>query len=245
MLHLGVGHHGGKVEAALSHEGLPATLIRAVDAEEASTLAGCRVGTGAWFASARSVSGPEYVEALLDHGNIEVRSDEPTTPPCEETPMLWCTGSSAVNTFGLAGLHQIRGQLEVLEPIPGLNHAVCFGHYLLPGEDAVVLGASYDHGDSDPAVRDDTAQASLELAKRLCPACKCAAPEGGQAFASPHGIVCLCWGQIPGARLVQSGPWITRRLDRTILGSLSGRLHGGCAGGLAIGVCQPTPRRTI
>jgi glycine/D-amino acid oxidase-like deaminating enzyme len=127
------------------------------------------VGPGAWFASARSVSGPEYVEALLEHGNIEVRSDEPTTPPCEETPMLWCTGSSAVNTFGLAGLHQIRGQLEVLEPIPGLNHAVCFGHYLLPGEDAVVLGASYDHGDSDPAVRDDTAQASLELAKAALP----------------------------------------------------------------------------
>ena len=168
-LHLGVGHHGGKVEAALSHEGLPATLIRAVDAEEASTLAGCRVGAGAWFASARSVSGPEYVEALLDHGNIEFRSDEPTTPACEETPMLWCTGSSAVNRFGLAGLHQIRGQLEVLEPIPGLNHAVCFGHYLLPGEDAVVLGASYDHGDSDPAVRDDTAQASLELAKAALP----------------------------------------------------------------------------
>ena len=168
-LHLGVGHHGGKVEAALSHEGLPATLIRAVDAEEASTLAGCRVGPGAWFASARSVSGPEYVEALLDHGNIEVRFGEPTTPACEETPMLWCTGSSAVNRFGLAGLHQIRGQLEVLEPIPGLNHAVCFGHYLLPGEDAVVLGASYDHGDSDPAVRDDTAQASLELAKAALP----------------------------------------------------------------------------
>ena len=33
----------------------------------------------------------------------------------------------------------------------------------------MVLGASYDHGDSDPAVRDDTAQASLELAKAALP----------------------------------------------------------------------------
>ena len=168
-LHLAFGHHGGKVDAALSHEGLPATLIRAVDEEEASKLAGCRVGPGAWFASARSVSGPDYVAALLDHGNIEVRFGEPTTPACNETPLLWCTGSSALNGFGLGGLHQIRGQLEVLEPIPGLNHAVCFGHYLLPGEDSAVLGASYDHGDFDPAVRCDTSQASLELAQAALP----------------------------------------------------------------------------
>lgn len=127
------------------------------------------MGPGAWFASARSVSGPDYVAALLDHGNIEVRFGEPTTPACEETPILWCTGSSAVNRFGLNGLHQIRGQLEVLDPIPGMNHAICFGHYLLPGEDSMVLGASYDHGDSDPAVRDDTAQASLELVHAALP----------------------------------------------------------------------------
>ena len=37
----------------------------------------------------------------------------------------------------------------------------------------------------------------LSWPKRLCRACKCAAPEDGRAFVSPHGIVCLCWGQIP------------------------------------------------
>ena len=168
-LHLGVGHHAEKVEAALSHEGLPATLIRAVDEDEASKLAGCRVGPGAWFASARSVSGPEYVAALLDHGNIKVCLEEPPMPWCEDTPLVCCTGSSALNALELCGLHQIRGQLEILKPIPGLNHAVCFGHYLLPAEDSVVLGASYDHGDSDLAVRDDTAQASLELAQKALP----------------------------------------------------------------------------
>ena len=42
----------------------------AVDEDEASKLAGFRVGSGLWFASARSVSGPEYVAALLDHDNI-------------------------------------------------------------------------------------------------------------------------------------------------------------------------------
>ena len=168
-LHLGVGHHAEKVEAALSHKGLPATLIRAVDEDEASKLAGCRVGPGAWFASARTVSGPEYVAALLDHGNITICLEEPTMPGCEDTPLVWCTGSSAVNALELSGLHQIRGQLEILKPIPWLNHAVCFGHYLLPAEDSVVLGASYDHGDFDSSVRNDTAQASLELAQRALP----------------------------------------------------------------------------
>ncbi|HCD29375.1 MAG TPA: hypothetical protein DEQ73_02090 [Phycisphaerales bacterium] len=168
-LHLAVGHHGGKVEAALSHEGLPTSLIRAVGEEEASKLAGCQVGPGAWFPSARSVSGPEYVAALLDHGNIDVRLDSPMTTVCEEIPLVWCTGSSAVDALDLCGLHQIRGQLELLAPIPGLNHAICFGHYLLPGEDTLVLGASYDHGDSDPAVRDNTAQASLDLAQAALP----------------------------------------------------------------------------
>ena len=37
--------------------------------------------------------------------------------------------------------------------------------------------------------------------KRLCPAYRCAAPEGGQAFASPHGIDCLCSGQVPRGTL--------------------------------------------
>ncbi|MEC8093048.1 MAG: FAD-dependent oxidoreductase, partial [Planctomycetota bacterium] len=168
-LHLKVGHHGAKVEAALGHAGMPDALIRAVDEDEASKLAGFRVGSGAWFASARSVSGPEYVAALLDHDNIEVRPDETMMTRLEETPVVWCTGSNAVDALGLSGLHRIRGQLEFLTPIAGLNHAICFGHYLLPGENTLVLGASYDHGDSDPEVREDTAQMSLELARAALP----------------------------------------------------------------------------
>jgi tRNA 5-methylaminomethyl-2-thiouridine biosynthesis bifunctional protein len=168
-LHLKVGHHGAKVEAALGHAGMPDALIRAVDEDEASKLAGFRVGSGAWFASARSVSGPEYVAALLDHDNIEVRPDETMMTRLEETPVVWCTGSNAVDALGLSGLHRIRGQLEFLTPIAGLNHAICFGHYLLPGEKTLVLGASYDHGDSDPEVREDTAQMSLELARAALP----------------------------------------------------------------------------
>ena len=154
---------------------------------------------------------------------------------CEETPMLWCTGSSAVNRFGLAGLHQIRGQLEVLEPIPGLNHAVCFGHYLLPGEDAVVLGASYDHGDSDPAVRDDTAQASLELAKAALPGVPMRRTGGRTSFrlASRDRLPLLgpgpqrhAWFSLAhGSRGASTGPFL-------------GRLHGGCAGGVAEVTCQ-------
>ncbi len=217
-LHLGVGHHGEKVEAALSHEGLPATLIRAVDEDESSKLAGCRVGPGAWFAFARSVAGPEYVAALLDHGNIEVRLDEPQMTACEETPMVWCTGSSAVNELDLSGLHQIRGQLEVLAPIPGLNHAVCFGHYLLPGEDSVVLGASYDHGDSDPDVRDDTAQASLELAQAALPGVPMRRTGGRTSFrlASRDRLPVLgpddqghCWFSLAhGSRGASTGPFL-------------------------------------
>ena len=168
-LHLRVGHHADKVDAALGHEGLPETLVRSVDGGEASSLAGGSVGPGAWFPSARSVSGPEYVAALLDHGNIELRNQEAVMEPSGEAPLVWCTGSAAKKALDWRGLHQIRGQLEVLKPIPGLNHAICFGHYLLPGDDCAVLGASYDHDDHDPEVREDTAEASLAIAQVALP----------------------------------------------------------------------------
>lgn len=168
-LHLPVGHHAAKVSTALGHQGLPEEFLQTLSASEASNILGFPVGAGAWFPSARTVSGPEYVSAMLDHPNIELSQKVAPDSTPDGTPMVWCTGSSAGSGLSIPGIHQIRGQLEILEPIPQVNHAICFGHYLLPAHDAMVLGASYDHDDNDSSVRENTAEASLMVARSALP----------------------------------------------------------------------------
>ena len=139
-------------------------------------------------------------------GNIEVRSANPRLF-CEETPILWCTGSSAVNSYNPNGLHQIRGQLEVLDPIPGMNHAVA-GHYLLPGEDSMVLGGSMTMG-----ILIQPSEMTLPEPWSWCTQLPGVPKRARRADKAPSGFTgsfASAGARSPRARLVQSGPWITR-----------------------------------
>ena len=115
----------------------------------------------------------------------------------EETPVVWCTGSNAVDALGLSGLHRIRGQLEFLTPIAGLNHAICFGHYLLPGENTLVLARVTTTAILIPRFARIRRRCLSNWPEPHCLVCRCTAPEDGQVFGLRRGIGCLCLVQMP------------------------------------------------
>jgi glycine/D-amino acid oxidase-like deaminating enzyme len=71
-----------------------------------------------------------------------------------------CTGLGARELFHDAELTPIKGQLAILEPQPEVDYmTVGPGHiYMIPRQDGIVLGGSYDRGvgntEADPAVTD-------------------------------------------------------------------------------------------
>ncbi len=67
-------------------------------------------------------------------------------------------------------LRRVRGQLSLVPAIAGLTHVLLRGGMALPGIDGVsAVGASYDVGDDDPALRADSHAGNLARLERMLP----------------------------------------------------------------------------
>jgi tRNA 5-methylaminomethyl-2-thiouridine biosynthesis bifunctional protein len=67
-------------------------------------------------------------------------------------------------------LRRVRGQLTLVPAIAGLDHVLLRGGMALPGIDgASLVGASYDIGDEDPAMRADGHAGNLQRLERMLP----------------------------------------------------------------------------
>lgn len=67
-------------------------------------------------------------------------------------------------------LRTVRGQLTLVPAIEGLRHVLLRGGMALPGLDGMsVIGASFDIGDDDPALRADSHAGNLERLEQMLP----------------------------------------------------------------------------
>lgn len=121
-------------------------LIRFMDAEEASALAGVKVEKRAcFFPENAAVSLSGMVRALLAHPLIDVRHGE---KPEEDTPVIWATDRDGLGIEALKPwMHPVRGQLSLLPPqgaLRGLKTVLSFGGYVAPDAGAGhYLGATF------------------------------------------------------------------------------------------------------
>jgi tRNA 5-methylaminomethyl-2-thiouridine biosynthesis bifunctional protein len=199
-------------EAAAQHAALaalapPLDYARAVDAREASALAGVTLaGGGLWDqeggwirprsfaraliarAGARLLYGREVAALeraggdwrVLDREGVEIaRAGAVVLANAEDALRLAPPGE--------VRLRRVRGQLTHVPALPGLKAAVLRGGMVLPAIDGVsVTGASFDLDDDDPAVRTDSHEGNLERLERMVPGAarglEAAALEGRTAF---------------------------------------------------------------
>lgn len=138
------------------------SVLRQVDAAEASVLAGIPLRQGAlYFPQNGWVDIGAWVRALLAHSRIEVRAGQAGVP---SGTTLLCNGWEAQETHpALKGtMHTMRGQISCLPTVPALQGLRCvlsYGGYLTPAIDGVHhCGATYGRDRPDTAydAADDT-----------------------------------------------------------------------------------------
>ena len=92
-------------------------------------------------------------DILISGGKISVRhfADQSQIQELPEKLVCNCTGLGAANLFNDRELVPVRGQLEVLLPQPEIDYAYTTrnGLYMFPRSDGIVLGGTYDHGETD------------------------------------------------------------------------------------------------
>ena len=68
-----------------------------------------------------------------------------------ETLVFNCTGYGAKAMFGDEGMIAKRGQLAVMIPQPEVRHAYSIGSaYMFPRPDGILLGGTFEDGETDP-----------------------------------------------------------------------------------------------
>jgi D-amino-acid oxidase len=68
----------------------------------------------------------------------------------DEPLIVNCTGLGAKELFGDPQLEPVRGQLSVLAPQPSVDYITLHGgRYMFPRTDGIVLGGTFQHGDSN------------------------------------------------------------------------------------------------
>ena len=144
---------------------------------------------GIWFPEAGWVRPRSLVEGLLSRFDIEKCFDrEVSSLSCENN--VWnakdgqnkVIASAAVVVLANAAdalrlsprpevrLRRVRGQLTLVPAIAGLRHVLLRGGMVLPGiEGLSLVGASYDLGDEDPALRADSHAGNLARLEQMLP----------------------------------------------------------------------------
>lgn len=101
-----------------------------------------------------------YLRALerdvLEHGGrIVVRSFASASElvALDEPLIMNCTGLGARGLTGDTQLEPVRGQLSVLAPQPAVDYITLHGgRYMFPRTDGIVLGGTFQHGDTNLAI---------------------------------------------------------------------------------------------
>jgi tRNA 5-methylaminomethyl-2-thiouridine biosynthesis bifunctional protein len=199
-------------EAAAQHAALaalapPLDYARAVDAREASALAGVTLaGGGLWYQEGGWIRPRSFARALIARSGArllygrEVAAleraggdwrvlDREGVEIARAGAVVLANAEDALRLAppGEVRLRRVRGQLTHVPALPGLKAAVLRGGMVLPAIDGVsVTGASFDLDDDDPAVRTDSHEGNLERLERMVPGAarglEAAALEGRTAF---------------------------------------------------------------
>jgi tRNA 5-methylaminomethyl-2-thiouridine biosynthesis bifunctional protein len=172
---------------------LPRELVRAVDATEASALAGASMPHGGlWFPHGGWIHPPSLCRALAAHPNIQLRfSCEPLTlrktqanwqvlehgQTVAEAPVaILCTANDSLRFAQTAHLplEPVRGQITQLaatETSRQLKAVVCTEGYISPAlNGSHCAGASFSPGDTDAALRAEDHARNLDMLRALSPA---------------------------------------------------------------------------
>lgn len=202
--------------AKLAAQEWPAHLLQAVDAEQASLLAGLSMSHGGlWFPAGGWVVPPQVCARLVQHPNITLRLDSEVTS-LQRTATGWCANGKGFSIeadkavvcaahqakklapFAAFPLQPVRGQISVLaatEASSGLNTVLCAEGYCAPAVEGVhVVGATSCFDDETTDVRGQDHAENLAKISAHMPAVKQAlgdaSPVSGRA-----GVRC----SVPGA----------------------------------------------
>lgn len=183
-----------QMQAMVATLALPADLVRVLDADEASALAGQRLASPAWFYPQGGWVSPSHlVRALLDRPGIQFRGrvDVQTLQRVDgRWRCLDAQGRTAAEAghVVLAAAEQVnpwladlgwaplpctrsRGQVTVLPPtagLPALHHPVAGDGYVLPLPDGRLLcGATTGADEGDDRPRESDHLANLQRLQRL------------------------------------------------------------------------------
>lgn len=173
--------------------GLPPELVRAVDADEASTLAGLKMPHGGlWFSSGGWVHPPALCRALADADGIEhlFSSEALRLQPsgaswqvvqgesvlAEAPVVIVCAANDTVSLTQLAHLplEPVRGQITQLAATPEsmrLRAVICTEGYISPARDSAhCAGATFTPADSRLEMRAADHAENLAMLGELSPA---------------------------------------------------------------------------
>ncbi|HEU4707947.1 MAG TPA: bifunctional tRNA (5-methylaminomethyl-2-thiouridine)(34)-methyltransferase MnmD/FAD-dependent 5-carboxymethylaminomethyl-2-thiouridine(34) oxidoreductase MnmC [Methylophilaceae bacterium] len=184
------GREAARCEAVATRA-LPQELVRAVDTDEASRIAGFRVAHGGLFMpNAGWVNPVAFCHALADHPNI--RRVRATATRLQRTGELWqvleeetllgeartviLAGANETNAFPEAAhlpLEPVRGQITSLAATAEsrkLEVVVCTDGYVSPAVNGRhCAGATFSSNDTDTSLRESDDQANLAMLRRLSP----------------------------------------------------------------------------
>lgn len=161
----------------------PPHVLRAIEAEEASALAGLpQAAGGLWFPAGGWVVPPEVCARLVRHSNIELRLNREVTS-LVRTNSGWCAGGAGfaieaeqavvacahqakkLAPFAAFPLQPVRGQISVLPATAAsaeLKAVLCAEEYCTPAGDGVhVAGATASFDDETTALRAQDHAANL------------------------------------------------------------------------------------
>lgn len=181
-----------RCEAVLAR-GLPPELVRAVEAAEASVLAGMEMPHGGlWFAAGGWVHPPSLCHALSDHPGIGILTSAAALrleraadgwqvwgeDSClAEAPVVVLAGANDCARFAQSAhlpLEPVRGQVTLLPATAGsahLNAVICTEGYVSPARHGQhCAGASFAPDDMDLELRTADHVQNLAMLKQLSPA---------------------------------------------------------------------------
>ena len=185
--------HSDKLAKAIEMAQLPAHLVCAVDAGEATRLCGATVHeNGLWFASAGYVDGNRLCDSLIAaslpsvtlQANVEVTAivaNGSTVQVGDASGRVIASADFVILANGIAAkllfpggapwLRAIRGQVTGVAAVaPGLRAPVCRDGYFTPAMDGQhYVGATFDHARANEVITREDRLRNLQRAASILP----------------------------------------------------------------------------
>ena len=266
LLQLAATEAEAKRITRLAAQNWPPHLLRAVDADEASTLAGLpqEVG-GLWFPAGGWVVPPRVCARLAEHPNIAVRLNHEVTA-LERTDSGWRASGAgfAIETeqavvccahqakklaaFSAFPLQPVRGQISVLPATAAsaeLKAVLCAEGYCSPAVDGVHLaGATSSFDDETTALRAHDHAANLAQLAANMPGLRAALGEVDMTrLHGRAGIRCSVPGAMPLVGEVAPGLYCS--LAHGTRGLLTAGLAGEVIAAAVCGQLPPLPQKLL